>query len=550
MTPVSGISDSRRSSLLREGDRMRADHSSGITTKTVPEVVRVTSRGRTVLTLIRKARQRLLYNELLSQGSAAVCAALVALILLLVLGTQILNWYWAVLIPAAAAVVAAYRVGKRLPGLYPSAQVVDRRMDLADALSTAVYFSGNPGAPASPELCRLQREQAERVAETIDVRKAVPYTVPRSAYAVAALVVVASSLFALRYGLSRRLDLGQPMARILEQALGFENPQTARVPPRKNLAPGDSKSDGDSLLQADQPTEDANQHAGDPLEENDAKNQAASQADKNSREEDAKSDGQKGDEPGQGGQRSADDNASDRSGSDKDSQNQQQGSQNSNGSKSSSSLLSKVKEAMQNLLSSMKPQSSANSQPSDSAQNGKQKGQQNAGKQSQKGEKTTGQAGGDQQDPDLNSESQQAENSPGQGDDAKPSNKQPGGGIGSRDGSKDVKQAEQLAAMGKISQIIGKRSANLSGEATIEVQSTAQQLRTAYSDRAAQHTDAGAEIGRDEIPVALESYVEQYFEQVRKQPAPKKETPGCSRLRLVPGVLSILHASGGSAPIC
>jgi len=479
-----------------------------------------------VLTLIRKARQRLLYNELLSQGSAAVCAALVALILLLVLGTQILNWYWAVLIPAAAAVVAAYRVGKRLPGLYPSAQVVDRRMDLADALSTAVYFSGNPGAPASPELCRLQREQAERVAETIDVRKAVPYTVPRSAYAVAALVVVASSLFALRYGLSRRLDLGQPMARILEQALGFENPQTARVPPRKNLAPGDSKSDGDSLLQADQPTEDANQHAGDPLEENDAKNQAASQADKNSREEDAKSDGQKGDEPGQGGQRSADDNASDRSGSDKDSQNQQQGSQNSNGSKSSSSLLSKVKEAMQNLLSSMKQQpAGANSQQqqqNQSAQNSKQKGQQNAGKQSQKGEKTSGQAGGEEQDPDLSSESQQAENAPGKGDDSKPSNKQPGGGIGTRDGSKDVKAAEQLAAMGKITQIIGKRSATLSGEATVEVQSTVQQLRTAYSDRTAEHADAGGDIGRDEIPVALESYVKRYFDQVRNQPAPKK----------------------------
>src|SRR5207245_523248 len=103
-----------------------------------------------------------------------------------------------------------------------------------------------------------------------------------------------------------------------------------------------------------------------------------------------------------------------------------------------------------------------------------------------------------------------------------PANKQPGGGIGNRDGSKDVKQAEQLAAMGKITQIIGKRSANLSGEATVEVQSTTQQLRTEYSSRNAQHTESGAEISRDEVPVALESYVQQYFEQVRKQPAPKK----------------------------
>ena len=189
--------------------------------------------------------------------------------------------------------------------------------------------------------------------------------------------------------------------------------------------------------------------------------------------------------------------------------------------------MSKMRDALQNLLSSMKQQNNnsgqqQSQQQQNSAQNGKQKGQQNANKQ-QKGEKTNGQSGGEEQDPDLSNESQQAENSPGQGTDSQPSNKQPGGGIGNRDGDKNMKQAEQLAAMGKISQIIGKRSQNLSGEATIEVQSTVQQLRTAYADRTAQHADSGGEIGRDEIPAALESYVEQYFEQVRKQPAPAKK---------------------------
>ena len=50
-----------------------------------------------------------------------------------------------------------------------------------------------------------------------------------------------------------------------------------------------------------------------------------------------------------------------------------------------------------------------------------------------------------------------------------PASKQPGSGIGRQDGSKDVKLAEQLAAMGKISEIIGKRSANVTGELTVEV---------------------------------------------------------------------------------
>jgi hypothetical protein len=475
-----------------------------------------------VLTLIRRARRRLLYNELLSEGINAASASLVAVILLLILGTQVLNWYVAGLTPAVAIAVALYRVRQRAPKLYESAQIVDRRLDLADSLSTAVFFGRATRPHAAPELCRLQLEQAEQVAKGVDVERAVPYTLPRTAYAMAALILVASSLFALRYGITRRLDLSEPIARILEQALGLDNPQTASRAPRKDLNLGGPPPDeGDSPLAADLPPQDPNLEAGDPLDEtSDSKDRTASKAtDQNFKNQDGKADPQNGDEPGQAGERSADENAGSKA--DKNGRNEQARGQDSNGS-NSSSLLSKMKEAMQNLLSSLKQQPSGSNGEQQSQNNSGQNGQQNAAKQQQKGEKQNGQAGGEEQDPDQNSESQQAENAPGKGDDARPSNKQPGGGIGSRDGSKDVKQAEQLAAMGKISQIIGKRSASLSGEATVEVQSTVQQLRTAYSDRVAQHTDAGAEIGRDEIPAALESYVQQYFEQVRKQPASKK----------------------------
>ena len=79
--------------------------------------------------------------------------------------------------------------------------------------------------------------------------------------------------------------------------------------------------------------------------------------------------------------------------------------------------------------------------------------------------------------------------------------------------------------MGKISEIIGKRSANLTGEATVEVQSTSQQLRTPYARRGAEHSQGGAEIGRDEVPVALQSYVERYFEQVRSYSQTRLGTP-------------------------
>lgn len=481
-----------------------------------------------MLTLIRKARRRLLYNDLLSQSVVAVCAALAAFILLLILGTEILNWYWLVITPVVALGIALYRVRQRVPALYVTAQIVDRRMELADTLSTAVFFSHEGASRAPAELRRRQCEQAERVAAGVDLRRATPYTMPRSVYSMVALLVVASSLFALRYGLTRRLDLGVPMARILEQALGFDTTQTANAPQQKRARSGDfPQEQGDDSLSQQTPVDEQNQ-TGDPLDDSNDQNasKSAKPSDKNSKEQE-KADSQNGeDQQGQGQERASDDENANRSNNAKEGQNQQSGGQNQNGS-NSSSLLSKMREAMQNLLSSMKQQPSGSNaqqqqqQQNNSAQNSKQKNQQNAGKQ-QKGEKQNGQAGGEEQDPDLSNESQQAQNTPGQGDDAQPSNKQPGGGVGNREGSKDIKQAEQLAAMGKISQIIGKRSANLSGEATVEVQSTVQQLRTAYADRTAQHADAGGEVGRDEIPAAFESYVQQYFEQVHKQPLPKK----------------------------
>jgi hypothetical protein len=91
--------------------------------------------------------------------------------------------------------------------------------------------------------------------------------------------------------------------------------------------------------------------------------------------------------------------------------------------------------------------------------------------------------------------------------------------MGKQDGDKDVEQAEQLEAMGKISEIIGKRNEKLQGEIMVEVNSSKQSLRTQYSQRSAAHTESGAEIRRDEIPLDYQSYVQQYFAEVRKESA-------------------------------
>jgi hypothetical protein len=92
-------------------------------------------------------------------------------------------------------------------------------------------------------------------------------------------------------------------------------------------------------------------------------------------------------------------------------------------------------------------------------------------------------------------------------------------GIGSQDGEKAMREAQQLEAMGKITEILGKRSANVTGEVMMEVASGKQQLRTEWSQQQANHAEAGSEIHRDEVPLMYQQFVQQYFEEIRKPQA-------------------------------
>src|ERR1035441_8461548 len=158
-------------------------------------------RGMTVGNLIRQARRRILGNQLFAQGANAGSAALAAFVLLLLFGTQTLSWPVALAIPLAAAACGIHRVKRHLPSRYAVAQLVDRRLGLADNLSTALFFSEiDPGARVTPDIRRAQFEEAGRLAQSVDVRRAVRWSAPRAVYLMAGLALVAGSLFALRYG--------------------------------------------------------------------------------------------------------------------------------------------------------------------------------------------------------------------------------------------------------------------------------------------------------------------------------------------------------------
>jgi hypothetical protein len=494
--------------------------------------------------LVRRARLRYIANELLAQGAYAASAGMAGVVLVLITGTQLLDWRFLLAISTATLALGAYRTLRRVPSLYFIAQLVDRRLLLADTLSTAFFFAGGKKHALEP-MREGQRQQAERAAAGANIERAVPFSMPRAVYALAILGLVASSLFALRYGVSRTLDLRAPLARILMENFGVapdEKEATLRKDPRtpKPDAPkpiGLTLPEGDpnSPQQLDPAPDSALDTVGIPSAVNDPLSQ--NQKNGKAKTESAvteKADGDQADSDSADGSDASGDGLKDgpegakrgnQSGAPTDGQPSQANSD------QNASLMAKLRDAMSNLLSKMRQQSGSNSQQASSAgQNAQKAGSQRSG-QRQNGNSAEGQqqqAGAQQTadaDRQMDGEGKDGQNAQAKGGghsaDQQAAN-QPGSGIGRQDGNKDTKLAEQLAAMGKISEIIGKRSANVTGEITVEVPSSQQRLQTPYSQTNVTHTDAGGDISRDEVPVIFQQYVQQYFEQLRKQPPIRK----------------------------
>lgn len=476
--------------------------------------------------LIRRARRRSIVNILLDQAVLGACAAIAGVILVLVAGTDLLSWRSIAAITAAGVAAAAVRLRRRLPDPYSVAQSIDRRLGLHDSLSTAVFFSS--GRRKAPEgIRRIQAGAAGALAAGVRLEQAAPYTAPRSLYAMAALGLAASGLLAVRYGILQRLDLRPPLpAMVLE--LFRPSAEAKQLAKAEMERPGQDELSqaGVSLDASGEPARGSRDAAAAQAAEADRaeRARAASPGEASvTREQQNQANG--GDPSGiaipqaEEGRGSGEEEQAGDSG---ESPNGRQG-EGRNGE--NSSLMDKFRDALANLMSRMNPQQQGAGQQQSAAQQRPGQGQNrqqqgNEGRQGRQGDSRGmpgAQGRGDrQQDGDQQSaESMQR----GEGQDARQS-REARSGIGSNDGDKSVHEAEQLAAMGKISEILGKRSEALTGEISVEVTSGDQRLRTAYSRQSASHADAGGEISRDEIPLAYHSFVERYFEQVRKAPPP------------------------------
>lgn len=465
--------------------------------------------------LIRNARRRLLFNEALKQFAFSGALAIGGLAVLLTVGTRYLEWWVLASFAAAVCGWAAVKLRKRLPGDYVAAVWLDDKAGLHDALSTAHYFATSTTklTPEAEAILLAQREQAESVAGGVNVAAAVPFRFPRALYGLGALLLVSSGLVGLRYFYGHGLNLRAPITEVIFQDLAATKSQGTRSSPLSGK-PASDYEEAESLLsklglgtdirktpnedldqalanalQAANPAgDDSSPDAGkpDPIEPSDAQNNPSKDSQP---------------QPGDAGQP----NTSDQKGSDQSGKKPDQNDK---------SLLSKLKEAMDNLMGSPGEAADQKSDP-----------QKSKSDQSPSGTKE-GQSGqGDNKSPAESEAAGDAQKSPSAGQSA--GNKPDAPSVaGAEDGEKAAKESAQLKAMGKISELIGKRSGQVTGESMIEVESGDQKLRTAYKDKSAAHGEGTGEVGRDQIPLSVQEYVQEYFQQVRKPAAPRASRTG------------------------
>lgn len=450
---------------------------------------------------LARARRRCISHLLIDRVLVGAAVGLGAAIVVLLAGSANLSWMWTAVAAVVALAAGFVLLRRRLPSPYTVAQRVDWKLSLADTLSTAAYFSGDSkdAAPAGTNtlLREAQLHSAEELARSVDLKQALPMTRPRALFPAAGLGLGAVAVLLLRVAILGSFDTHASLAGSIYNSLFGSAIQQAKTDQKQDG--GADPADGETVKKeqaenndfAGDPTADAS----DPSAQPDGSEQ---NADKQNAEQQAAdpTQGNPGDQP----------DAKNEGDQSRDGQESANGKQNQD-----ASMMEKLREALSDMLSKMKPQSNQNSK--------NQKGQK--GDPQQDAQKNQAQASPDQQgdDSDSSSNGKQSAEGEAEGDQAQGQKSEDAkSGVGDQEGDKALRDAAALKAMGKISELFGKRAENVTGSVMMEVGSTKQQLKTAIVQRNASHAEAGSEIHRDEVPMAYEQFVQQYFEQIRKSP--------------------------------
>jgi hypothetical protein len=165
-------------------------------------------------------------------------------------------------------------------------------------------------------------------------------------------------------------------------------------------------------------------------------------------------------------------------------------------------------------------------EPPQTAQGQEGEDQQGQGEKSSEGQqgKAQAEAGAQASDAEMEGgepgegEPQQTAQGQGSSDTNEPGNQgEAASASGAAEGSKELAEhlAEQQAAMDALEEFYQKRAEDIQGEIMVETTETEQTAQTPYRNVAGRHADRGGAVSRDEIPLAYQRYIENYFRNLR-----------------------------------
>ena len=472
-----------------------------------------------ITALVEDARRRLLTQHGVRDALWAAAIALAGPALLFLLGVDafpaVLLWVFLL----GGLGWGLYHWRRSAPDDYHVAQLLDTRSGSEDQISTAWFFS--QASETMPEAVPLQRALARRAAGSIDVGSAFPFAWPKATWAAAAMLTLSLGLLGLRVALQPRLDLKPPLAPILF-------PSLARVAeqPLETLAERERGSSEEEPFALDRQgeTKDAQKPEGpekealqvpvgeeqmaDAFEMPEVEGLSAGEETGDEMSAESLGEGKEGDEstPGEKGA---------------ETDNQQASSSDDaagDWSEESNNLLDRLQNAFKNMMENM------GMEPPQTAQG--QEEQQGQGEQPPEGQQgqAHAEAGSQASDAEMEGgepgegEPQQTAQGQGSSDTNEAGNQgEAASASGSAEGSKELAEhaAEQQAAMDALEEFYLKRADEIQGEIMVETTETEQTAQTPYRDVAGRHADRGGDVSRDEIPLAYQRYIENYFRNLR-----------------------------------
>ncbi len=473
-----------------------------------------------IAALIQAARRRILTYNGVRDLLWAAAIALAGPVLLFALGVDAFPAFllWAFVLGGLAWGFYHWRASA--PDQYRVAQLLDRRSGADDQISTAWFFGRHPAADL--EAAPLQRELAARAARGVNVEAALPFAWPRATWWAAGMLALSLSLLGLRIALQPRLDLKPPLAPMLFPGLARSVEQ-----PVQTLEPADRESSEqepfalDRQGDAEEPEPEAqsdplqiaagDEQTAEAFEMPQVEGLSAGEEIGDEMAADNLGDGPEGDEssPGEKGAETGNEQASNEDDAAGD------------WSEESNNLLDRLKDAFKNMVENM------GMEPPQTAQGEQGQEQQGEGEQaseSQQGQQAQAEPGAQASDAQMEGgepgkgEPQQTAQGQGSSDTNEAGQQgEAASASGAAEGSKELAEAlaEQQAAMDALEEFYMKRAEEMQGEIMVETTETEQSAQTPYRDVAGRHADRGGAVSRDEIPLAYQRYIENYFRNLR-----------------------------------